>query len=360
MKQGIITPDEHTDSLLYASVAAKLTEEIESGRIEAGERLPNEAELQAQFRVSRVTVRRALKILQDRGLIQRFRRRGSFVIDQTIQTTPLFQKQERSGCVQFLHTGVPKGILGAFSHREFEAAERYFAGKDMAISWSLMESQELVDGRKPTGVEQGVCDGLLVDGKLTSLHLSLISRFNLPFVVLSNHDISDEWHQVRYKVDAIVEGFIETAKRKRADVLVAVTKENSFLEQRILELLSASVIEHGYPPLRILPEAMVSNSGFLEMLEKTTKRCLIKLPGKNISDMAHNLERCGKAGERHSLITVGYSGSIAPHVLPQATVIELEPYPLVTRAAEILDSLIKGPTRPPIIIEMEPTLLGDG
>jgi DNA-binding GntR family transcriptional regulator len=53
----------------YSTVARLLTEEIEGGRYQVGEKIPTEAQLQERFDVSRHTVREALRDLKSQGLI---------------------------------------------------------------------------------------------------------------------------------------------------------------------------------------------------------------------------------------------------------------------------------------------------
>jgi GntR family transcriptional regulator len=64
---------------LYARFAAGLLKAISSGQLRPGDKLPTEDEFIKIHRVSRVTVRQALSLLRDRGLIERYARRGSFV-----------------------------------------------------------------------------------------------------------------------------------------------------------------------------------------------------------------------------------------------------------------------------------------
>lgn len=56
-----------------------LLEDISRGRLRPGDKLPTEDEFIKTHRVSRVTVRQALGLLRDRGLIERYARRSSFV-----------------------------------------------------------------------------------------------------------------------------------------------------------------------------------------------------------------------------------------------------------------------------------------
>lgn len=64
---------------LSVQVYGHVRTQILSGEYAAGERLPAEAELAAQFGVSRVTVREALKMLQRELLIESVHGRGHFV-----------------------------------------------------------------------------------------------------------------------------------------------------------------------------------------------------------------------------------------------------------------------------------------
>ena len=64
---------------LYYQVMRELKEQIVSGKLGPGDRLPSEARLTGRYRVSRVVIRQALQILEDQGLIERQRGRGTFV-----------------------------------------------------------------------------------------------------------------------------------------------------------------------------------------------------------------------------------------------------------------------------------------
>lgn len=67
---------------LYYQVELRLREAIESGAYRPGDRLPTEKVLQETFGVSRVTVRTALRRLEEEGMISTQRGRGTFVTIQ--------------------------------------------------------------------------------------------------------------------------------------------------------------------------------------------------------------------------------------------------------------------------------------
>ena len=64
---------------LYHQLKELVSEKIESGEWGPGYRLPTEAELSAEYKVSRVTVRQALQLLANQGLVERKQGLGTFV-----------------------------------------------------------------------------------------------------------------------------------------------------------------------------------------------------------------------------------------------------------------------------------------
>ena len=65
--------------LLYSQIEADLRNKILTRELTPGDRLPPEMELCDQYSVSRITVRKAIQILVDEGLVYRLRGRGTFV-----------------------------------------------------------------------------------------------------------------------------------------------------------------------------------------------------------------------------------------------------------------------------------------
>lgn len=69
---------------LYIQIAEGLIAQIESGALCPGEQLPPERELSENFGVTRMTLRRALRVLEVQGLIIRKHGIGTFVADPKI------------------------------------------------------------------------------------------------------------------------------------------------------------------------------------------------------------------------------------------------------------------------------------
>lgn len=66
---------------LFVQVRDEIAARIASGVWKAGQMMPNEAELAAQFNVSQGTVRKALDLLESEKIITRKQGRGTFVVD---------------------------------------------------------------------------------------------------------------------------------------------------------------------------------------------------------------------------------------------------------------------------------------
>jgi len=72
-------------TIRYHQIAGELRQRVESGRYGAGRVLPSESELSAEFEVSRVTVRKALELLRDEGLVDARQGFGWFVAGEPMR-----------------------------------------------------------------------------------------------------------------------------------------------------------------------------------------------------------------------------------------------------------------------------------
>ena len=68
---------------LYEQIVEQIEQQVLAGVLNTGDRLPPERKLAAQFGVSRTAVREAVKALRQRGLIEVFPGRGTFITDET-------------------------------------------------------------------------------------------------------------------------------------------------------------------------------------------------------------------------------------------------------------------------------------
>jgi len=72
-------------SRLYEQIVQQIEESIMSGALKQGEQLPAERDLAQRFGVSRTAVREAVKALREKGLVEAYSGRGTFITNGTSQ-----------------------------------------------------------------------------------------------------------------------------------------------------------------------------------------------------------------------------------------------------------------------------------
>jgi GntR family transcriptional regulator, transcriptional repressor for pyruvate dehydrogenase complex len=70
-------------SRLYEQIVQQIEESIVKGDLKPGDQLPAERELALRFGVSRTAVREAVKALREKGLVEAYSGRGTFITDGT-------------------------------------------------------------------------------------------------------------------------------------------------------------------------------------------------------------------------------------------------------------------------------------
>jgi GntR family transcriptional repressor for pyruvate dehydrogenase complex len=70
---------------LYEQIVQQIEDSILQGALKPGDQLPAERELAQQFGVSRTAVREAVKVLREKGLVEAYSGRGTFITDGTSQ-----------------------------------------------------------------------------------------------------------------------------------------------------------------------------------------------------------------------------------------------------------------------------------
>jgi GntR family transcriptional repressor for pyruvate dehydrogenase complex len=73
-------------SRLYEQIVQQIEESITSGELKEGDQLPAERELAQQFGVSRTAVREAVKTLREKGLVEAYPGRGTFITNGTARS----------------------------------------------------------------------------------------------------------------------------------------------------------------------------------------------------------------------------------------------------------------------------------
>ncbi len=99
-------------SRLYEQIVQQVEESIHKGSLKPGDQLPPERELAEQFGVSRTAVREAVKALHEKGLVEAFPGRGTFITDGTSNTIrQSLDRMTRKGNEGFAYLAEVRAIL---------------------------------------------------------------------------------------------------------------------------------------------------------------------------------------------------------------------------------------------------------
>ena len=126
---------------MYQQIADRLRDQIDSGTLQPGERLPSEPDLVRQFDASRNTVRLALALLTNQGLVVTRQGLGTFVTEPARPFTALLSRVATQPSLQSVSTVLPE-VSRAGSEAE---TSRLFVEKAPA-SMSVAEKLEVAPG----------------------------------------------------------------------------------------------------------------------------------------------------------------------------------------------------------------------
>jgi GntR family transcriptional regulator len=144
--------------MLYTKVEETIAAEIADGEYRPGDQLPTEEELVQRFEVSRITVRRAIQNLVQRGLLEIRRGRGTFVLEPRIEA----ELTKLSGFVEDMNAAGRRASARVLSQGVVSATAR------------IAERLQLSRGTRVMRIERvRLADGLPVSFDQTYLPLAL-------------------------------------------------------------------------------------------------------------------------------------------------------------------------------------------
>lgn len=131
---------------LAQEVAEKITGQIEAGTYSSGEKLPIESELMKLFGVGRSTIREAIKILSNTGLLRVQQGLGTFVEDHSNRKETIDQRLKRAKALevdevrQLLELKIAEKAALHRSQADLKKISRHLADRNTAaINDSLRE-----------------------------------------------------------------------------------------------------------------------------------------------------------------------------------------------------------------------------
>lgn len=106
----LLTAYDRSRVSLYLQVASVLRERIHSGQWAAGEKISTLEELESEFQVARVTVRQAVEVLREEGLLQTRQGRGTFVSAKLQSRLWVKLANNWTSLIETLRSNVPRRL----------------------------------------------------------------------------------------------------------------------------------------------------------------------------------------------------------------------------------------------------------
>lgn len=163
----------------YYSLMETLKEEILSGRIQAGEKLPSENELSRSYGLSRHTVRKALSILENEGYVTAQHGRGTFCSERMIQ-------RHTSRNIAVVTTYISDYIFP----RLIQGIDRVLTANGYSIILKNTGNSRSVEARVLQELLNKPIDGLIIEPSKSQIlcrHLNLyqmLDQYEIPYVFL--------------------------------------------------------------------------------------------------------------------------------------------------------------------------------
>ncbi len=286
----------------YKFVSSELKKRILAGNFTPGQRLPSEIELAREFGVSRVITRQAVQMLEREGYVSRKKGSGTFVNELTPDFKPI-HKLRQLGFVL---------IDASASHDyyiwELQAADRWLSKHKISLSIGTITTEELISGRLPTVLEHSGVQGVLFDGVVQNFHKTIAEKVGIPYLIVGNHNISDELPQIKFDCLGVGERATEFLHSVSGGKAVATLIEPFRLHftKEIFEGYSRAVAEIGQG--RSILQTCPDNNGYegvKRLFEQGYRDIAILTTDRICSGVLHFLREQGRTVEDNPVLVIG-------------------------------------------------------
>jgi GntR family transcriptional repressor for pyruvate dehydrogenase complex len=202
-------------SRLYEQIVHQVEESIRKGAMKPGDQLPPERELAQQFGVSRTAVREAVKALREKGHVEAYPGRGTFITDGTSQA--IKQSLDR-----MIRIGQPEG--SGFLAEVREILEPEIA----SLAAMRADPEDIAAMREPIAVmdEARKDSGAFIEADL-DFHLALAEAAANPLILSLIDSIVGLLREQRMRI-FLVEGGPERGQYHHKRILEAIEHHDPF------------------------------------------------------------------------------------------------------------------------------------
>ena len=201
-------------SRLYEQIVQQIEASILKGELNEGSQLPAERDLAKQFGVSRTAVREAIKALQEKGLVDAFPGRGTFVTNGTSNSM-------RRSLDRIIKSGEPDGWVYLAEVREMLEPEIAALAAVRATDQDLATMREAVEVMDNAGRDSDV----YIEADL-DFHLALAEAAANPIVLSLIDSIVGLLREQRLRIFR-VGGGPQRGQHHHKRILEAITRRDS-------------------------------------------------------------------------------------------------------------------------------------
>ncbi len=174
----------------YQLVRNKLEQAIKNGEYSVGSQLPPQNELAKQFNVSLLTIRQALSLLEEEGLISREQGRGTF-----IERNSTVKEKKNNIILVFAERYLANS---SYQRTELQVLERMLGERNKHLVLATLTSQDIVLGKVPSVLESEMVEGVLLENFVQDIHIEFLKHRGFPLVVIGSYDIKQDVAQIIY------------------------------------------------------------------------------------------------------------------------------------------------------------------
>jgi DNA-binding LacI/PurR family transcriptional regulator len=344
---------------MYEQICEILRRRIREGEVKPGDLLPSIKELCSEFDVSTITVRQALDVLEDEGLIDKRPGWGNSVRDTLHSRAEL-----RTPPILLLdHRGVP--LWDAYTSEIKASIERAIRQAGFAFQYGPTDPQWLGDFlTHHAGESRGV---ILLSGSYRSIQ-PYIGEFDLPVVAFSREDQTSDDNHIRDIVNIadragiadVVDHLIGLGHRR---IAYAGLMAESYAGARRREAFLQTLQAHGIAP----ENDLVVEAGFsMEEGRQAGARVLAARETPTALVCANDYLALGAVSEFHSrglkipadISVTGFDNlDMAAHAFPALTTVSIDRGRLGDALARLMIERLANPLKPYTVLEYDVALV---
>ncbi len=171
---------------LYQQIYEALKKQILDEVLRSGDLIPPENQIARQYNVNRSTVRKALQMLVDDGLVQKKPGKGSIVLDRSAPRTPLYRNPSVSTSYRNIGFLLPSGnaITQLFYSTLFFVLEREFKRFNFSLIYSTFNEHD--------DLQQTISDynlsGIIFVSNISPKQITCALNCGIPCTLVNSYD----------------------------------------------------------------------------------------------------------------------------------------------------------------------------